>query len=185
MTKLIFAFLLMITVWGCSSKPDSTIQVEKCTTSSTSSELWGTIIQFNGCSIPNSEQSKMAELKYCKQGEVITVMDGGMDNEYVCQSIPNFQNTELAIGTYCFYLSIAPVLSDVLSQNEKKTGSNKFFSELVKNDMRYPTKATFEFRYKEQFVNWLYGSFQNQNENNNINKKDVLHWYKVNCLPLH
>lgn len=127
----------------------------------------------------------MAGLKYCKQGEVITAMDDRMDNEYVCQSIPNFQNTDLAIGTYCFFLSTAPLLSDVLSTNEKDSGNNKFFSELVKNDMRYPTEATFEFRYQKQFVKWLYGSFQNQNESSNINKKDVLHWYKENCSSLH
>ncbi|UZD59742.1 hypothetical protein OLL83_001304 [Shewanella algae] len=190
MKNIIFACVFIFSVFGCSSNTNSTtnadhsfFKADECTISSSSSKLWGTIIEFNNCFIPNLEQSKAAALKYCKQGEVITALDDGEDNQYVCQSIPNFQNTDLAIGTYCYYLSVAPVLSDVLSTEEKKLGNSKFFFELVKNDMRFPTGATFEFHYQKQYIQWLYGSFNSQSKDNSIDKKEMLHWYKDNCLP--
>lgn len=171
---------LIFSISGCSSKENIAPETEECTSTTTEDRLWGNIIEFHHCYIPNDEQSAEAVMKYCKNGEKITLLDN-TENSYVCQSIPNFQNTALAIGTYCYFLAQAPALSDVLTTDEKESGSETFTKALAENNMRFPTGASFEFYYKKQYLKWLMGSFQSQG-NDSVSKNDTLKWYKAQCL---
>ncbi|WP_170214824.1 hypothetical protein [Halomonas halmophila] len=85
------------------------------------------------------------------------------------------EDTEFLKAAYCFHMAKAPRLEVDLTEKEKQTGRNYFFSELNERGLHFPQKNEYN-EIKLKFMQWVVPRFKNQTTS------AAIVWYQVECL---
>ncbi|MDM7368704.1 hypothetical protein, partial [Klebsiella pneumoniae] len=142
---------------------------------------WLLTVQYDNVSL--FDKSMAIATDFCKsKGKMATLYksnfgDGaqGTIEVWACQTPPALDDTDVMIGVYCNFISIAPRYTVDLSNKQKKRAEYIYTNTLIKKGIEYPVGGISE-KYRNSYISWVVSKSKESTK-----LDPVLTWFKKNC----